>query len=255
MKEYSKINTIFNRDTNNIIMLHSGYVRPEVEWLKDCLWEATSKIDGTNTSIHLIPTINPEDNSVTYSIEYHGRTEKAVIPLELLQHLQTNYPIEKVMSAFGLEQGQPTDPNKPIEPYIIYGEGYGRKIQAGGNYIKDGVSFIVFDVRIGDWWLLRDAMLGIADKLGAPTVPYHGLMTIQQAIDKVKAGFKTCIPNASNPDYLEEGLVLKSPYGLRMRNGERLIVKIKYCDFQKYFNKYKTFDPVEQIPNPKYKEE
>ena len=46
--------------------------------------------------------------------------------------------------------------------------------------------------------------------------------------------------------------MLRTDLGLRNRRGERLIVKIKYEDFQKYRNVYGTDEPVEQIPNEHY---
>mgnify|MGYP002625363171 CR=1 FL=1 len=78
-----------------------------------------------------------------------------------------------------------------------------------------------------------------------------GRMTIQEAIDFVKKGFKSTI--AENKDYDAEGLVLKTPNGLLLRSGERLITKIKTCDFQKYQKVYGD-NPVEQKTNPKYNE-
>lgn len=73
---------------------------------------------------------------------------------------------------------------------------------------------------------------------------------ISKAIEYVKKGFKSTI--AENPDYDAEGLVLKTPYCLQFRNGQRIITKIKTCDFQKYRQKYGD-GPVEQNPNPNYK--
>lgn len=59
-----------------------------------------------------------------------------------------------------------------------------------------------------------------------------GYMTIPEAIEYVKKGFKSTI--AENKDYDAEGLVLKTPCGLLKRDGERLITKIKTVDFRKY---------------------
>ena len=134
--------------------------------------------------------------------------------------------------------------------YTIYGEGYGVKIQSGGNYIHNGVGFIIFDVKVGDLYLLRETMEIIAKKLGAPVVPYMGQFTIDEAIDFVRKGFKSTI--AENPDYDAEGLVLKTPDGLMTRRGERIIFKIKTCDFKRYREKYGTDAPVEQPQNPNY---
>ena len=90
----------------------------------------------------------------------------------------------------------------------------------------------------------------IAKKLGAPIVPYMGQFTIDEAIDFVRKGFKSTI--AENPDYDAEGLVLKTPDGLMTRRVERIIFKIKTCDFKKYREKYGTDAPVEQPQNPNY---
>ena len=124
------------------------------------------------------------------------------------------------------------------------------KIQSGGNYIHNGVGFIIFDVKVGDLYLLRETMEIIAKKLGAPVVPYMGQFTIDEAIDFVRNGFKSTI--AENPDYDADGLVLKTPDGLMTRRGERIIFKIKTCDFRKYREKYGTDAPVEQPQNPNY---
>lgn len=114
----------------------------------------------------------------------------------------------------------------------LYGEGYGAKIQKGVNYISNDVNFILFDVKIGKWWLDRESIKDIADKLGINAVPLMGYMTIPEAIEYVKKGFKSTI--AENKDYDAEGLVLKAPCGLLKRDGERLITKIKTVDFRKY---------------------
>ena len=93
----------------------------------------------------------------------------------------------------------------------------------------------------------RDAIL---DEIGIPKVIDIGQFTIDEAIDYVKKGFKD--PLAEDDSYVAEGLVLKTPDGLLRKNGDRIIFKIKHCDFEKYLNKYGTLDKVEQIPNPNY---
>ena len=49
---YTKINTIFLRDENNIIMPYDEFVAPEFEWLRNCKFDADEKIDGTNISFN-----------------------------------------------------------------------------------------------------------------------------------------------------------------------------------------------------------
>jgi hypothetical protein len=51
---------------------------------------------------------------------------------------------------------------------------------------------------------------------------------------------------------MAEGLVLRTDLGLRNRMGKRLIVKIKYEDFQKYRAVYGTDEKVDQPKNENY---
>lgn len=222
MAEYQKIQTLFKRDERNII-IPDQFTYPEFEVLKDLKWECTEKIDGTNIRIELESSGNPEDGII---MSFKGRTDKAVIPEHLLTKLNWLFDREHLMEALNI-----TDETQNCN-ITLYGEGYGAKIQKGGNYISNDVNFILFDVKIGKWWLDRESIKDIANKLGINVVPLMGYMTIPEAIEYVKKGFKSTI--AENKDYDAEGLVLKTPCGLLKRDGERLITKIKTVDFRKY---------------------
>lgn len=222
MAEYQKIQTLFKRDERNII-IPDQFTYPEFEVLKDLKWECTEKIDGTNIRIELSSSGNPEDGII---MSFKGRTDKAIIPEHLLTKLNWLFDREHLMEALNI-----TDETQDCN-ITLYGEGYGAKIQKGGNYISNDVNFILFDVKIGKWWLDRESIKDIANKLGINVVPLMGYMTIPEAIEYVKEGFKSTI--AENKDYDAEGLVLKAPCGLLKRDGERLITKIKTVDFRKY---------------------
>lgn len=222
MAEYQKIQTLFKRDERNII-IPDQFTYPEFEVLKDLKWECTEKIDGTNIRIELESSGNPEDGII---MSFKGRTDKANIPEHLLTKLNWLFDRERLMEALNI-----TDETQDCN-ITLYGEGYGAKIQKGGNYISNDVNFILFDVKVGKWWLDREAIKDIANKLGISAVPLMGYMTIPEAIEYVKKGFKSTI--AENKDYDAEGLVLKAPCGLLKRDGERLITKIKTVDFRKY---------------------
>lgn len=222
MAEYQKIQTLFKRDERNII-IPDQFTYPEFEVLKDLKWECTEKIDGTNIRIELESSGNPEDGII---MSFKGRTDKAIIPEHLLTKLNWLFDKEHLMEALNI-----TDETQNCN-ITLYGEGYGAKIQKGGNYISNDVNFILFDVKIGKWWLDRESIKDIANKLGINAVPLMGYMTIPEAIEYVKKGFKSTI--AENKDYDAEGLVLKTPCGLLKRDGERLITKIKTVDFRKY---------------------
>ena len=265
---YQKINTIFMRDAKNVIMPYDPFTEPEFEYLRHNKWHASEKIDGTNMRIEVTkskiwddPVEGSRIEGVAFSVRIAGKTDNAQIPPKLLAHMEAKYPKEKVLAALGLKTFIPVDEwetehnwmsyDQIPDLYTIYGEGYGIGIQKGGNYIKNGNEFIVFDVKVNDIYLLTSARDEIAKKLGAPIVPFIGYFTLDEAIDYVRKGFKSTI--AENPDYMAEGLVLRPAFGLKNRMGKRLIVKIKYEDFQKYRQVYGTDEKVDQPVNENYK--
>ena len=270
---YQKINTIFMRDAKNVIMPYEPFVEPEFNYLRGLKWRGEEKVDGTNMRIEVTKRpeyvrggdyAHEEDRGVLgvyFDVRYAGKTDNAQIPPKLLKHMEEKYPKEKVLAALGLKEYIPhneweSDHNwltyeQIPNIYTIYGEGYGEGIQSGGWYIKGGNEFIVFDVKVNDIYLLTTVRDEIATKLGAPIVPLIGYFTLDEAIDYVRKGFRSKI--AENPDAkMAEGLVLRPAFGLKNRMGKRLIVKVKYEDFQKYRNVYGTDEPVEQEKNKNY---
>ena len=268
---YQKINTLYKRDINNIIMQHYEWSCPEFEYLRALPWDVTEKIDGTNMRIEVIqsPVLKPESEDiigVQFDVTIKGKTDNSQIPSHLEKYMKETFDENRVLYSLGIEKYIPIEKwaehgwcvskedltpvyDKIPEKYTIYGEGYGMKIQkVGSRYLSNSVSFIGFDVKVNDIYLLRDNAMEVFKKLGADTVPYFGQMTIDEAIEKVREGFVSEI--SEDRTLMAEGLVLSSPLGLKNRRGERLIVKIKYMDFVKYRNKYGTDDKVEQTPNP-----
>lgn len=116
-------------------------------------------------------------------------------------------------------------------PVYIYGEFFGKKIQAGGNYDKDKNRFSIFDICVQGWWVPIDMLNDYAEKLGLDVAPYIGQMTIEEAEQMVMKGFKTLVPDVSNPDYMEEGIVARPVVPIKDPRGKRIIVKIKTCDY------------------------
>lgn len=223
--EYPKINTLFKRDLDNLI-IPTAYTFEEFEYLENNKFECTEKIDGTNVRVEL----SMVDDEL--KIEFKGRTDKAVLPAALLARLKKIFTAKKLNNIFKVED---------FSEITIYGEGYGAKIQGcGGKYIKNGVDFILFDVKCDRWWLDRKACEDIANQLGIQIVPLVGYMTIPEAIEYVKKGFKSSIAEDSSLD--AEGLVLKTPNGLLFRSGNRIITKIKTCDFVKLKAKYPDYE-------------
>lgn len=231
---YSKINTLYKRHEDGPFkhcIIPGDFSDPETELLKDLKWKWYEKIDGTNMSYYLYKN---EFDDFVFGI--HGKTPNASIPDHLQKKMFSLLDKEKMLKYFS-DKGTLIGDDVSIN---IFGEGYGMKIQKGGNYIKNDVDFIVFDININGWWLKQEAVDEIAAGLGLKRVPYIGEMTIGEAEEYVKKGFKSNI--AENKDYDAEGLVGHAPMDLRKRNGDRILVKIKTCDYRDLERKEKEID-------------
>lgn len=212
MTEYTKIETVFERDMEGTKKLIEGKFRNEtVEYLKDNRWIGTEKIDGTNIGIVW-------DG---HNVSYQGRTERAQIPAHLMNRL-----IEMFGGTVNEELFEQKFGGMQV---ILFGEGYGAKIQKGGGNYRSDVSFILFDVYLPEQnlWLKRDAVEDIAKTFNVDVVPvvYEG--NIAGAVEFVKSKPKSTIGVADM-----EGIVCKPVVDMLDRMGRRLIVKIKVCDFE-----------------------
>lgn len=211
MEEYTKIETIFERDMEGTKKLIEGKFRNEmVDYLRNNQWIGTEKIDGMNIGIVW-------DG---HKVSYQGRTERTQIPAHLMN---------KLIEMFGGTVNEELFEQKFGEmKVILFGEGYGTKIQNGGKYRKD-VSFILFDVYLPEQnlWLKRDAIEDIAKTFHIDAVPivYDG--NIAGAVEFVKSKPKSTIGVADM-----EGIVCKPAVDMLDRMGKRIIVKIKVCDFE-----------------------
>lgn len=230
--EYPKINSLWKREGTyfdqqlNKWVLSKGkqrfiigdYSRPEFESV--CKWRVSEKIDGTNIRLlfkqidgkRLIPTIM-------------GRTDAAQIPCHLLTYLQQLATWENFDKAFYEMQ------SKDYEVYL-FGEGYGPKIQAGGgNYRKDA-AFILFDVYVGGWWLERDSVKDIAEKLGIPMAPDLGIMGSGQIRDLVKS---QPLSLCSETPQVMEGVIARAEPLMLFRDGTPIMWKLKCKEFTEMY--------------------
>lgn len=212
MYKYTKIETPFNRDMDGTKKLIEGSFRnPAVEYLANNKWICTEKIDGTNIGVVW-------DG---HKVSFQGRTEKAQIPAHLVNVLNDIFGDERTEELFEQKFGE--------NQVILFGEGYGYKIQNGEDYISDGVSFILFDVYMpeADLWLERDSIEDIAKTFGIDAVPIILEGTLYDAINYVKKAPKSTIGKANM-----EGLVCKPLVDMLTRCGDRIMVKVKVRDFK-----------------------
>lgn len=208
MEFYHKIETIYNRATDGSKKLIIGdYRNDTVKFLKDLPWQFTEKIDGTNIRIMW-------DG---HKVSYGGRTERANIPAHLMNKLLELFGSNEVEQLFEQTFGE--------REVILFGEGYGVKIQNGGLYRPD-VSFILFDVMINGNYQSREMVETTAKQFGLEVVPIIFEGALEEGIEYVKAKPMSTIGTAPM-----EGLVARPKVELNDRCGNRIIVKLKVKDF------------------------
>ena len=208
MSEYHKIQSIFKRDMSapRSPLIEGDYSTPELEFLANNTWTFTEKVDGTNIRIIF-------DGQ---KLSYGGRTDKAQIPAQLVGRLNDVFLPLIPSLRFAFPDGG-----------VLYGEGYGAKIQKGGGNYRADQDFVLFDVKVGDWWLKREAVELVAQQLGIDVVPMIGEGTLQDAVRMAKSGIKS-----TWGDFEAEGIVARPKVEMFSLSGERIITKIKCRDFR-----------------------
>lgn len=206
MREYHKINTVFKRNpaTRHKTLLEGDYSQDAFAYLARNEWVFTEKVDGTNIRVMAFAA----------NVQFGGKTDNALIPAPLVQRLQERF----------LPHGYRLHVMFP-DGVCLYGEGYGAKIQNGGNYRADQ-DFVLFDIRVGEWWLERSAIEDIASKFGLDVVPIIGRGTLADMVEVTREGF-----HSQWGPFVAEGIVARPAVELRARNGQRIITKIKHKDF------------------------
>lgn len=246
MTFYPKIDTLYNRD-KKFKVIEGDFNHPEFKKIRE--WElVTEKIHGTNVRVMIGPLDTTtalgmsEQDLLEPQVFYLGRTDRAQLPEPLVQHLRETYTKDSLLNALHKAKG--------TNGVILYMEGYGERIQEGGNYRK-GVSTRIFDVFVldmdgpcrytkegaeqspGGWWLEPGAVSKIASDLGVNTVPNLGKMSTEEIVELVKNKPPSCVSNmeGGNTGYPAEGVVARTTPLLLRRNGTRLMFKLKARDF------------------------
>ena len=257
---------------NKIIL--GEFSNKEAEYLFNCPWEAYSKIDGTNSKIVFFPS--------TSEIKVGGKTDNANSQhgqFEMLQEIAgrikpqlcTMFPKESARFVPVKEgnsvkywdvsneidryaNANPVTPNREGQyevcleeaPIYIYGEYFGCGIQkCGGRYINNANDFVVFDIKQQGWWIPKELRDNICEQLALKTVPFIGIMTLAEIENMVRASFPTKFEGAEDPTLIEEGIVARPTIPLLDSRGNRIIVKVKYCDYIEYDNARKQFTDEE----------
>ena len=214
---YPKLETLYNRLPN--FSVDTTVLRVPA-WGNVKNWLVTEKIDGMNIRIGL---------HADGSVEYNGRTDNAQLPSTLVAYLRVTFNEDVMRTVFKQDEAG-------VWPeVVVFGEGYGPKIQNGHTYRPD-VAVRIFDVSIGDWWLEWDDVVAIAERLGARVVP-----VLCQALDFPRlegdlhdiAGISAVATGESGgPIRQAEGIVARAYPMLLTRDGARCMYKLKMSDFR-----------------------
>lgn len=178
-------------------------------------WRVEEKVDGTNIRITF------DMNKVVTKeplVSFGGRTDNAQIPCRLLDYLQSHFTEERMFTRFA---------GKTLQ-CILFGEGYGPKIQKGGENYRKTPGFILFDVWVGGWWLKREDVQQIAKELEIEHCPDLGVMTEDEIVEFVKA---KPLSRCSETPQVMEGIIARSEPLMLFRNGKPLMWKLKCKEF------------------------
>lgn len=176
MRVYEKIETIFKRDifgTKRLIL--GSYQNPTVEFLKDCQWDFTEKIDGMNLQVAW-------DG---YEVTFNGRDEGSAIPAKILPFLFDTFKSTAAEELF--------EQNFGTKKVILYGEGFGGRIQTGAKDYQPNESFILFDVVVEGNYQPRDNVEAIARMFGIQVVPLVFSGKLEEGVDYVRKHPKSLI--------------------------------------------------------------
>lgn len=208
MSEYGKIETLYERDEQTF-KVKLGAIRNRTYSLLKT-WHWTEKVDGTN--------IRAIWDYSTRKLTFGGKTDNAQMHADLLKWLYSHITVDQVAEVF------------PAANAVLYGEGYGAGIQKGGGDYSPEKKLILFDVLVMEkWWLNDEQMRDVAGKLSLDAVPSFGEMTLEDASEFVRGGFKSrCAVNVAKD---AEGLVGRPLETLFDKKGARLITKLKTKDF------------------------
>ena len=209
---YPKIENLWKRNTKHLLTEGEHTLS---EFANVNRWEISEKIDGMNIKIEFI------NDSFLFDavLSFGGRTDKTEIPSQLLKHLEETFSLDFFKEVF-----------PGANNVVIFGEGYGPKIQKGGGKYRKDQGFIGFDIFINGWWMTQQKVYDTLSNVGISVVPHLGRGTIRNIVDFVKQNPTSCI--SKEPKEME-GIVARSYPLMLFRNGNPVMFKLKVIDYKK----------------------
>lgn len=217
---YPKINSLYNRRPAKPRDLIIGeYCCPEFEEIQ--YWETTEKIDGTNCVIIL--EIENFRNNIPF-VFFRGRDHGSALPAMLVNWLKTvfNDDVDKYLEIF------PT-----ANRVYLYGEGIGPGINIKDSY-SEYEHFVLFDVVVDGFFLSRENVIDVAQKMQINYVPvFPEIRTREQIIEFVQSCPQSTYAEQFNRDIPMEGVVCRAKSGLLFKKDQKPVMfKLKCKDFK-----------------------
>lgn len=111
---------------------------------------------------------------------------------------------------------------------VVFGEAYGGKQQGQSWRYGKNLKFVVFDVKVGDYWLDVPNAQQVAERLGLEFVHYKRVSTDLAALDAERdAPSEQARRNGVEGDQPREGVVLRPIREFHDNSGHRIISKHK----------------------------
>jgi len=254
-----------------------------INYLKNCMFEGYEKIDGTNSKICFFPSTGdirvggktdkassmhgqfemlqeiadriqpkmcelfpkesarfaPVKNKETNKVQYYIASAEDTLDIKYFKE-------EEAISALHMVK-DPKFSSVEMEevPIYIYGEYFGTGIQKCGGRYSDKNDFRVFDIDVQGWWIPKELRDKYCEELGLKQVPFLGYHTFLEFESMVKKGFKTTVDGVKDDTLMAEGIVARPVIPIRDSRGNRIIVKIKSCDYNAYDQVMKEFTSEE----------
>ena len=201
--------------------IEGDYAREEFGNIKH--WSVVEKIDGTNIRISFSQV---DEWRAPPTIQ--GRTSGTIIQSFLLPHLQEIATWDRLDEALIRYSYGPYKP-RSFNDLILFGEGYGPKIQKGGGNYRDAVGFILFDAIVDRRWLPHDDVERLATYLEIPSVP---LLSTKMDEGEIVAYVKSKpLSKCSLQPQVMEGVIARAEPRLYDSHGIPITFKLKCKEF------------------------
>jgi hypothetical protein len=132
-----------------------------------------------------------------------------------------------------------------LDKCVIYGEGYGGKMQGMSHTYGKELKFVAFEVKIGDVFLDVPKAHAFCESMGIEFVAYEKVSTNLEDLDRERdKPSRQAKRNGIEEDKISEGVVLRPLIELRKNHGGRIMCKHKRDEFMETSKPRKVQDPA-----------